>query len=141
MSWRLCAIILAMNKLIRAGFVSTLLVGATFQFSGCVAIMAGGAAAGGTAYVLGDLTVAVDASSEQLQLAIKSGARDLGLQFINGSGDQTTGKYLFRNASDQKITVSYRTKSPVYYEMSIRVGTFGDEAIASSLNQAIQKHL
>ncbi|HBR95130.1 MAG TPA: hypothetical protein DEA90_13295, partial [Opitutae bacterium] len=57
------------------------------------------------------------------------------------SGDQTAGKYLFRNASDQKITVSYRTKSPVYYEMSIRVGTFGDEAIASSLSQSIQKYL
>ncbi|MBT62603.1 DUF3568 family protein [Coraliomargarita sp. SDUM461003] len=130
-----------MNKYIHAGFVSALLLGASFQFSGCVAIVAGGAAAGGTAYALGDLTVAVDASSEQLEQAIRNGARDLGLQFINGSGDQTAGKYLFRNASDQKITVSYRTKSPVYYEMSIRVGTFGDEAIASSLSQSIQKYL
>ncbi|MDQ8193098.1 DUF3568 family protein [Coraliomargarita sp. SDUM461004] len=130
-----------MNKLIRVGVVSVLLVGATFQFSGCVAVVAGGAAAGGTAYVLGDLQVPVDASAQELEQAIKRGGQDLGLQYINGSGDQTAGKYLFRNAGDEKITVSYRTKSPVFYEMSIRVGTFGDSSVAASLNQAIQKHL
>ncbi|MGZ0654060.1 DUF3568 family protein [Coraliomargarita sp. W4R72] len=131
-----------MNKLVRASFVSALVLGATFQFSGCVAIVAGGAAAaGGTAYALGDLQVLADGTPEELERAIKLGGQELGLQFINGSGDQTEGQFLFRNASDQKITVSYRVKSPVYYEMSIRVGTFGDEAIASRLNQAIQKHL
>lgn len=132
-----------MKKLIRISFVFVLILGANFQFSGCVAIVAGGAAAavGGTAYVMGDLQVPVEARPEQLERAIKAGGRDFGLQFINGSGGSVSGKYLFRDAADHKITVSYRTKSPVYYEMSIRVGTFGDEAISYRLNQAIQKHL
>ncbi|WPJ97361.1 DUF3568 family protein [Coraliomargarita algicola] len=130
-----------MNRLVRLSLLSALFVGATFQFSGCVAIVAGGAAAGSTAYVLGDLQVLAEGTPEQLERAIKLGGQELGLQFINGSGDQTAGKYLFRNAADQKITVSYAVKSPVYYELSIRVGTFGDEEVASRLNQAIQKYL
>jgi hypothetical protein len=130
-----------MKSISRIVAIWIFLFGSVVYFSGCVAIVAGGAAAGGTAYVLGDLSVPVQASSEQLERAIKRGAQDLGLQFINGSGDTTAGKYVFRNADDQKITVSYKTKSPVYYEMSIRVGTFGDEAISMQLNQAIQKRL
>lgn len=131
-----------MNKLVRTSFVSALLVGAAFQFSGCVAIVAGGAAAaGGTAYVMGDYQALAAGTPAQLERAIKLGGQELGLQFINGSGDQTAGKYLFRNAEDQKITVSYGIKSPVYYNMSIRVGTFGDDALASRLNLAIQKYL
>ena len=120
-----------------------LLLVASAHFTGCVAIVAGvgGAAIGGTAYAMGDLAVLVDASPEHLERAIKKGGRDMDLQYIHGSGDVRSGSYLFRDTNDQKITVTDKTMSPVYYELSIRVGTFGDEAMSQSLNQAIQKHL
>jgi hypothetical protein len=110
-------------------------------FSGCVAVVAGGAAAGGTAYALGDLTVPVDASPQALERAIERGGQDLGLRYISGSGDETAGEYLFRNAQDRKVTVKYSRMSPVYLEMSIRVGTFGDEQISMSLKESIEKYL
>jgi hypothetical protein len=112
-----------------------------FSLSGCVAVVAGGAAAGATAYTLGDLSVPVQASPAELARAIELGGKDIGLSFISGAGDETAGEYLFRNAEDRRITVKYRRKSPVYLEMSIRVGTFGDEPVAMSLNEAIQKRL
>lgn len=130
-----------MKNVIRVSFLSFLLLGSAACFTGCVAIVAGGAAAGGTAYALGDLSVPVEATPAQLERAIKQGGRDLGLQFISGSGDSTAGSYLFRNAEDKKITVKYSTKSAVYYDMSIRVGNLGDEAISIQLQNAILKHL
>lgn len=111
------------------------------SLSGCVAVVAGGAAAGGTAYALGDVSVPVQASPAELEKAIEQGGKDLGLRYIKGAGDETAGEYLFRNAEDRKVTVKYRRKSPVYLEMSIRVGTFGDEAIQISLKEAILKRL
>lgn len=104
-------------------------------------MLPGGAASGGTVYVLGDLSVLVEATPAQLERAIKQGGRDLGLQFINGSGDSTAGSYLFRNSEDKKITVKYSRKSAVYYDMSIRVGYLGAEAISIQLQNAILKDL
>lgn len=132
---------LSMKKKIRSLLLICLLPLAAFLLSGCVAVAVGGAAAVGTSYALGDLTVPILASPEELQEAIKRGGRDEGLQYIKGSGDETSGEYIFRNAEDRKVTVSYQPKSPVYLEMSIRVGTFGDEPISISLKEAIEKHL
>jgi hypothetical protein len=130
-----------MKKKFRLLILACLLPFVAFSLSGCVAVVAGGAAAVGTSYALGDLTVPVLESPEELQEAIKRGGRDQGLQYIKGAGDETSGEYIFRNAEDRKVTVSYRRKSPVYLEMSIRVGTFGDEPISISLKEAIEKHL
>lgn len=83
----------------------------------------------------------VQGTPAQLERAIKQGGQDLGLRFISGSGDSTAGSYLFRNVEDKKIAVKYAMKSAVYYDMSIRVGSLGDEAISIELQNAILKYL
>lgn len=130
-----------MRQFARITSILIFLLGSTTCFTGCVAVVAGGAAMGGAVYVMGDLTVPVMATPEQLEQAIKKGAQDLGLKFISGYGNASEGSYLFRNVGDDKITVRYKPKSPVYYNMSIRFGTFGNEEVSARLNQKIQKYL
>lgn len=111
------------------------------QLTGCVAIVAGGAAAAGTAYALGDLEFHVDATAKQVGAAIIAGGRDVRLSYISGAGDELTGKYLFRTADDQKVTVSYKRKSDIFITVSIRVGNLGDEALSRQISKAIQQRL
>jgi hypothetical protein len=139
------AYVLCMKQLIAKGLLVSALCGASLQFSGCVAVVAGGAAvaaAGGTAYVMGDLKVTViDVSASQLRSAISAAGGDLGLRAISGGGDELTGEYLFRNADDEKITVKYQARESGLTDLRIRVGTFGDEYMSQLVNQAIQRHL
>lgn len=109
--------------------------------TGCVAIVAGGAAAAGTAYALGDLEFYVDAPARQVGAAIIAGGRDVGLSYISGAGDELTGKYLFRTADDQKVTITYKRKSDIFITVSIRVGNLGDEVLSRRISKAIQQRL
>lgn len=113
----------------------------SWQTTGCVAVVAGGVAAGGTAYMLGDLKVHVEAAPKRLRSAIVAAGKDLGLNQVSGAGDELTGKYIFRNAKDQKILVSYEAETMTLIKLSIRVGNFGDEAMSRRIDQAIQKRL
>lgn len=129
-------------KPLRSAFLLTLVSLVSVVSTGCVAVVAGGAAAGGTAYALGDLkTTIVDSSASEIQSAIVKGGRDLGLRSISGSGDELEGQYIFRTAADEKITVSYKSRGSGLTEMRIRVGTFGDEVLSNRINQAVRKHL
>lgn len=108
---------------------------------GCVAVVAGGAAAGGTAYVMGDLQAQVESSAQNLQLAIVKAGDDLNLRRISGEADLLTGKYIFRTGTDQKVTIKYEVVTDNISKMSIRVGTFGDESISQRIYQAINRNL
>lgn len=130
-----------MRQIILSTLTSVFLLGILLSSSGCVAILAGGAAGGGTAYALGDLEVTLSATAKQAQVAIQRGASDLGLRKISGSGDELEGKYVFRTAADKKVTVSYGALSPGMVELEIRVGTFGDEGFSQRIYDAIQKRL
>jgi hypothetical protein len=113
------------------------------QSTGCVSIVAGGVGTGGTAFVLGDLEVPVNATAQAVGRAIVAGGKDSDsdLIFISGSGNERSGKYLFRMADDRKITIKYERMSDVYIKIRIRVGAFGDQALSRQINQAIQRHL
>jgi hypothetical protein len=128
------------NKLIPI-FIGFLLAGMLFQTSGCVAIIAGGAAGGGTAYVMGDLEANVEATAKDMRSAIEEGASDLGLRKISGSGDELEGKYVYRTGGDRKVSIRYASVGPKVMELKIRIGTFGDEAFSRQIYDAIKKRL
>lgn len=109
--------------------------------SGCVAVVAGGAAAGGTAYVMGELKTDVDGTPKQLRSAIIDGTQSLGLRTISGSGDELQGNYVYRTAADKKVTVRYDMATDQTAELRIRVGTFGDEAMSMRIHEAITRRL
>lgn len=132
---------LCMLKSLQTGFISICLMGLLLQSTGCVALVAGGAAAGGTAYMLGDLQVLVETNPKQLRKAITEGCEDLGLTKVSGSGDELEGEYVYRTGADKKVTVSYSVEAENQIEMQIRVGLLGDENLSVRINQSIQKQL
>ena len=129
------------NPLILRFFASILLASALVFNSGCVAIVAGGAAGGGTAYALGDLEVSLNATAKETQRAIERGADDLGLRKVSGGGDELQGEYVYRTAADKKVTIKYNSQTPNVMELNIRVGTFGDESFSQRIYNAIQNRL
>ena len=130
-----------MKKQIHYLLISLMLASASIVSSGCVAVVAGGAAAGGTAYVMGELKVDADATPAQIRSAIERAGKDMNLRRISGSGDELAGKYTYRTAADEKVTIRYEAKTENYAELAIRVGAFGDRSMSVRINDAIQRRL
>ena len=109
--------------------------------SGCVAVVAGGAAAGGAIYALGDLKTDLQAPVGTVRRAIGEAGTALELKPISEDTDQLTGHYTYRTGDDTRITIRYKTLTAETTELSIRVGTFGDEKLSQRILERIQRAL
>lgn len=114
---------------------------AIISLSGCVAVLAGGAAAGTVAYVRGDLQAVLDANLDRTGTAVQRAARDLDLIAVSDAKDQTSAKYIFRTATDRKIEVNLKHSSKRTTNISIRVGIFGDETLSRQFYDRIRARL
>jgi NAD/NADP transhydrogenase alpha subunit len=130
-----------MTKMTRAylAVLLTALISVT-NFSGCVAVVAGGAAAG-TLFVTGDLKSTLETSPSKTRKAIESAAKSLQLIQITAEGDELGGKYVYRMADDTKVSIRYRSTTDTTTDISIRVGTFGDEALSTKILKKINQAL
>ena len=113
-----------------------------FAFSGCVALLAVGAAGGAAAYYMGSLTTTLPNSVEEVQRAVKQSAKlDLKFVMINLKEDSVCAEYEMRNALDKKIVITLNKTHDGMTKIDIRVGTFGDETVARSILDAIKTRL
>ncbi|MFP4541510.1 MAG: DUF3568 family protein [Opitutales bacterium] len=108
---------------------------------GCVALIAGGSAVGGTLYATGDLKSTIDETPRRTRDAIVEAADTLELVRISGESDALTGRYVFRTGDDRRITIRYQSIGERLTEVSIRVGTFGDEDLSLQILRAIRSEL
>lgn len=108
--------------------------------SGCLAVVAGGAAAGTVAYVKGDSQSVVDASVDTAALVASSVALEKGLVSISEKNDDTSAILVFRNARDQKITITVEAVTNTTSKIFVRQGVFGGEDESSLiLNEIIRR--
>lgn len=108
--------------------------------SGCLAVVAGGAAAGTIAYVKGDSQSVVDASVDTAALVASSVAMEKGLVSISEKNDDTAAILVFRNARDQKTTITIEAVTDSTSKIFVRQGVFGDEDESSFiLNEIIRR--
>ena len=108
--------------------------------SGCL-VAAAGAAVGGVAYVKGDLDAIVDGNVDQAFDATKAAFAELKMPLIsswNGAGE---AKVEARVGTDNKATVNIKGQSEKASKVTIRVGTFGDEALSQSILEKIKANL
>lgn len=94
---------------------------------GCVAVVAAGGAAGGVAYIRGELQVTLDETVADVNDAVEAAGKDLELNRISGERDQMGGKFIFRNAQDEKITITTTAETNATTNLGIRIGLFGNE--------------
>jgi len=117
---------------------TTCLLGLT----GCVALVAGGAAGVGTlAYIKGELNAQIPASPSELQEAISDAIQSLELKELKAEADNLSGDYLLETGGDEKITIHYEKLKDRLIEVSIRVGVFGDENLSRVLLDEIKEGL
>lgn len=114
---------------------------AMLTLTGCVAVLAGGAAAGTVAYIRGDLQAVVDSNLDRTGNAVQRAARDLDLIAVSDAKDQTSAKYIFRTATDRKIEVNLKHATDRTTNISIRVGVFGDETLSRQFYDRIRARL
>lgn len=110
-------------------------------FSGCVALVAAGGAAGTVAYVRGELHANLEADVPTLNDAVVEAARKLELAKISEDADKISGKFVYRNAKDTKITIKTEESTDTITELKIRVGWFGDENMSRRILNRIEKNL
>ena len=104
---------------------------------GCVIAAVGLGAAGTIAYVRGDLEATEAKDIQVVYSAALQAVEDLHLNLISNSQDALSATILARDASDKKITIKMKATGEQTTKLSIRVGTFGDEAKSQQIYQKI----
>lgn len=110
--------------------------------TGCIALLAGGAAGAGSAvYIKGQLKEDLSVSVATAHTASIAALKELNLPIIEDSFDKLTAKTKsrFADGSDVWIDIEYITLESS--RVTIRVGILGDEPKARQILDAIQKHL
>lgn len=108
---------------------------------GCVAVVAGAGAAGGVAYVRGELQAVLDQPAARVNEAVRAAGEALELQRISSESDRLGGKFVYRNARDEKIVVTSEAQTASTTQLGIRVGVFGDQTQSQLILDRIRKQL
>jgi hypothetical protein len=108
--------------------------------SGCIAVAAG-AGAGTVAYLRGDLQTALPHSYERVLDAARDTLKDLGFAAVSDRADALTAELISRNARDQRVVVGVQKAGDNLTNLSIRVGTFGDERQSQAILEGIRQRL
>lgn len=125
----------------RSWLLSLMLLSLLPVISGCVAVVAAGGAAGGVAYVRGELQATLDEPVTAVNEAVIEAGEALGLNSISAAGDKLGGEFVFRNAQDEKVTIQTEPVTEKSTELGIRIGLFGDQARSQLILDAIKEEL
>ena len=111
--------------------------------SGCALFLIGGAAAAGAgtvAYVNGELKETEGVAYDTACDATLAAMNDMQYAVVDKSKGSLTTKIIARTSGDKKIQVTLNKQSASVTEISIRVGTFGDESLSRQILDKIKSH-
>ena len=112
--------------------------------SGCALFVVGGVAAAGAAgyaYVKGDLKSTEGASLDKTWNATLLAMKEMSFPIIKQGKDGIAGELTARNANNKEVYIYEKKLSDTATEVSIRVGTFGDEQASITILTKIKSHL
>jgi hypothetical protein len=112
--------------------------------TGCLLLVAGGAAAAGAgtyAYVSGDLKGTESASLDRVWTATQAAVTELQLPITSRQKDALGARLLARTSSDKKVDIRLKKLTDTSTEIRIRVGTWGDESVSRLILEKIKKRL
>lgn len=123
------------------GLLLSLLAGALFCMSGCAALVAGGAAAGGTyAYMSGWLERTYQAPLDEAYQASLGAAQELGMEVVER--EQELGKASIQaERNDTTYWIELNSTDGDMTEIRVRAGLLGDEEASQRVHEAIQANL
>ena len=113
--------------------------------TGCLAAAAvGGAAvagAGTVAYIKGELKATEEATMEQAWRATEGAVDELQFLVINKIHDAVSGELEAKTADNKTVKISLKRVGNNLTEITIRVGTFGDETLSRYILSKIEARL
>ena len=109
--------------------------------SGCLAVAAVAGTGLGVAYAKGDLESVVDATPQEVFAAAKAALGDMDIRVLATDWDDHEGAVNARTAQDKKIIIKVAKHTETTSTLSIRIGTFGDEAMSQTIYEKIKARL
>lgn len=115
---------------------------ATLLLAGCAPLIIGAAGAGaGVAYLRGALNATFAATVPQVAEATDVALNRMGMTEISVSADSTGGQATAKSATGDSIKIDMEAAGTNTTEISIRIGTFGDEEKSTMIYNEIRDTL
>lgn len=137
-----------MNKSIQSAKMSArrllvaLLLGVSATgLTGCVAVVAAGAAGTGVAWYRGQLEANLDQNIEAVFAASQKALRQLEFANISNKKSTVDAQLVSRTALDKKVEITLQKVTDRSTKVMIRVGVFGDETLSMSILDKIKAAL
>jgi len=108
--------------------------------TGCLAV-AGTAVVGTAAYVGGDLEARLETSPQRIVEASQAAFQEMEIRLISADATGIDGQVIGRTALDRKIEIHVERDGETGSKLSIRVDTFGDEALSRQIFEKIRSKL
>ncbi|TVQ60009.1 MAG: DUF3568 family protein [Phycisphaerales bacterium] len=109
--------------------------------SGCVAVAAAGAATAGVLYVRGELRSTVNADVPAVVESAERAVNEMGFSLVSAASDEAEGEVIARTARDRRVQIRVRSEGDNVSRYTIRVGSFGDEALSRTIDENIRAGL
>ena len=90
---------------------------------------------------MGNIRTTLEANPRQLTEVAERTLADMGLSIISSQSTAVDGQIVARTAQDRRVTLHISEESDDLSKLTIRVGTFGDEAVSLALLKRIERRL
>jgi hypothetical protein len=123
-----------------AGLTILILSAALLMNSGCALLVGGAAGAGTVAYLKGELKTNEDVPINKVFDATQAALKEMGLTVQKFEKAVDSAQVTAITADDKTIKINLKKRNDYLTELSIRVGTFGDESLSKKILEKIRKH-
>jgi hypothetical protein len=129
------------NGSVRRVWVALVLGIAAAGLTGCVAVVAAGAAGTGVAWYSGHLEANLDQNLDAVFAASQKALNQLEFANISNKKSSVDAQLVSRTALDKKVEVTLEKVTDRSTKVIIRVGVFGDETLSMSILDKIKAAL
>ncbi|MFZ9682567.1 MAG: DUF3568 family protein [Cephaloticoccus sp.] len=130
----------SLSRVIRL-LAGLMLAGSALAYSGCVAVVAAGAAGTGVAWCNGRMETTVNASIDDVYAASCSAVSDMEFASVSNKKSALDAELIARTALDKRVEIELKKVNDNVTEVSIRVGIFGDETVSLAILDKIKSRL
>lgn len=131
----------SLQKVLRAIALLALPVSAALVQTGCVAVVAAGAAGTGVAWYSGKLEATIEDDLDAVYRASQRALAQLEFAKISENKSAIDAQLVSRTALDKKVEITLSKPTENATKVAIRIGVFGDEALSMAVLEKIKANL
>jgi hypothetical protein len=120
---------------------TTLSALALFALTGLSSCISSSGSPPGTTYSFGSLDCSVSATPEKVVQASEKALKEKDLHMVSSDSTGVDGKVVAKTALDTTIAITVTRQDEKTSKLTIRVGTFGDQALSNDLLEKIRANL